>query len=162
MAFGASSGGPQVHRVGGGGCTVEAQIISSGAGASVVYNDDDYTFALAWRPGSANNPVLGAQLQYAAGATWLGYGAACAGNIACTNRGPLDLPYAGSQYFAIDLQGGVPGAPYFLLLSLQPAKIPINRQCDLLLGGPLFLIKSTNASPAGNLSCPTAPSNRTC
>ena len=131
--------------------------IIAGISPTVCYNDDDYEFPLVYATNEApGDPLYGVRFQYF-NAAGVQYGSGCHGRIEATNRGPRDLPYAGSEFFSIGLTNGHPGTPTLLVLSSGPAHFPIGNGCFLSLDPNVLVTMGSGLSDGtGAFSVPVA------
>lgn len=128
-------------RLGWSGRVVEQVVVFSAVGPigvspSICYNDDAYEFPIAYgttEAGSNANPVGGARLQYFDTAIWTLHGPGCTGSIRAVNRGQWQFPYAGSEFFGIELYNAYAGAPTFLMVAALPGSLPLPGGCTLNL-----------------------------
>ncbi|MBK9386919.1 MAG: hypothetical protein IPN34_19060 [Planctomycetes bacterium] len=82
------------------------------------------------------------------------YGSTCGGTIEASNAGALvpGTPHAGSEYFALRLNDGVPSAPTALFVALGSAAFPLGGGCELLLDPASFFLYGVGTSDwGGNL-----------
>ena len=61
-------------------------------------------------------------------------------------------PYAGSEFFAVDLVGGSGLSPYWLLLSNAPGNTPVVGGCSWLVCSFVIAVPACTASLTGSLS----------
>jgi hypothetical protein len=166
VAWTAGGSHVQAARIGRTGGTVEeVQLYQSASGgnddaAAICYNDDGYEFQIVWAADEStpkNKPVYGARLGYFSTARAVAYGRGCKGSIQAKNSGPLNHPFAGSEFFTLDLKLGLPATPTTLFASIGAGSLPLpfSSGCYLYLDN-LVLIDAASAltDTRGNLSVP--------
>ncbi len=81
------------------------------------------------------------------------YGGSCAGTIVASNGSALPLPYAGSEFFSLDLHNGLPSAPTALLFSAVQHSVALPwASCFLHVGGPVLAFSGGTSDAAGAFS----------
>ena len=114
-----------VVRLGSSGGVVERDSLSGTVRASCDYDADNHDFQLLTPPVGAPNPLEIRRFVRSRGANLIPFGPAGTGTITASNRGPTDLPFAGSEFFALELTGGVAGAPTVLFAAFGRLQRPI-------------------------------------
>jgi len=156
------SGSLHVERIGYDAAAAESARIDAVPGGSLYepslgFDDDAMGFALVYATtGMApSDPTFATRLLHAP-ATIAPFGASCAGSIATSNNGSV-RPYAGSEFFALRLLGGVANAPTVLVAGAGAANLPLpsgGPGCTLLLDPtlPLVVLPAGVADGSGEIT----------
>lgn len=131
-------------RVGFSGGITESVVLQQSAtidafGPSVAFHDATRSFPVVWASTQQGPSGLtyarGSRLEYP-NATVTPFGTGCAGTLTAANNDPnFDLPYAGSEFFRLELTGGVPSASTFLMAGFGNAlNLQLSSGCVFRVG----------------------------
>lgn len=118
----------------------------------VCYDDDRERFVVAYTTHGAPSRTRLAEILMPA-AQVAGIGTNCPGRLSFLNNGD-DLPFAGSEFAAVQLAAGTPNAPSFLLVGFAAAASPLplpGSACSLALdpGAGLTVLQSGTTDGSG-------------
>lgn len=140
LAYRTTANDVSVVRLGSTGGVVERAVVFAdplvaGFSPTVCYNDDDYEFALVYATNEApGDPLYGVRFSYYPDTLARRTGnLGCAGNVVATNRGTRQLPFAGSEFFGVQLQGGRPLLPTVIYASIAERSFPLGNGCTISL-----------------------------
>lgn len=116
---------------------------------SITHDDDHDAFAAFFtvQDQGAIQPVFMQDFAFE-NARSLYYGTGCIGNMRAVNSGVGDRPHAGSEFFAVALENGLPNVPTGLFVSEAAASLPVGNGCELLLDPAHFFLLASGTSDA--------------
>ncbi len=145
-----------VVRVGYSGGVVERDNLADAYDPSVEYNPTSHEYQLVAAAAGGTNTLLGQRWLYMTTALANGYGTGCIGRIIANNRGPVAAPFAGSEFFSVELRRGATNQPTALYVAGAAGRpLPISAGCTLHLPlAGMVLAAAGSADPSGNFAVP--------
>ncbi len=147
----------RVVRVGYSGGVVERFNLANAYDPAVEYNSTNQEYQLVAAGTGYTNTLLG-QRWVRPNSNAFQYGTGCVGSINANNRGPVALPFAGSEFFSVELRGGAPNQPAALFVDktrgrARPWTLSPGCTANLSLEG-MILAAAGSADPSGDFVVP--------